>query len=426
MSLRPFRLATNRDWSKQHPRIRTPRPLVDRFNLGNLHPNKEWWRERRVAPATFMGFPDVTKADVRGGALYTEQMDAATLAVIVDKCVEEKILNSDFWAKFSWRTQQLCPKLSETEVAYLFRGFSRADWFDSHLALSLWGRIDWLLPRFPLGDLSVVVEGFANPKFRNDRYERKVLQHMLLLVEARSDWTPDELVRAAASLANGGSVDIRKKILEKISTVLDSADLSLVGLDRQARALQAFANLEAGHLSEGIFAILRDLKESGKLQQKPRETLGDESVLIASCLVRMGFWSIERSLISDLLVEFYDGIYKLSHASLLEALTNLMGSESCLILPSDHEEILLRRIGREAYKFPPETACRVISGLVKAKVGASTLAAEAVAECVTRLGVTGLDGLSNDLILALKSDLEKIPDKSSDVMAMIEIVTLLE
>jgi hypothetical protein len=219
-----FRLPTERNWSKQHPRIRTPRPLVDRFNLGRLHPSKEWWRERRIAPATFMGFPDVTKAEVQGGSLYTEQMDAPTLAVIVDKCVQEGIKNEEFWAKFSWRTQQLCPKISETEIAYLFRGFSRADWFDSHLALSLWGRIDWLLPRFNLGDLSVVVEGFRNPKFRNERYEKKVLDQMLLLVEAKHDWTSDELLRAARSLGfiepDASSIEIRKNIQERIGAQL--------------------------------------------------------------------------------------------------------------------------------------------------------------------------------------------------------------
>ena len=101
----PFRVPTDRNWSKQHPRIRTPRPLVDRFNLGSLHPNKEWWRERRIAPATFMGFPDVSKAEVRGGSLYVEQMDAATLAVIVDKCVRDKICNEEFFSKFFQKLQ---------------------------------------------------------------------------------------------------------------------------------------------------------------------------------------------------------------------------------------------------------------------------------------------------------------------------------
>lgn len=242
--LGPFRLPTERNWSKQHYKIRTPRPLVDRFNLGNLHPNKEWWRERRLAPATFMGFPDVTKAEVRGGSLYTEQMDAPTLAVIVDKCVEEGIKNEDFWAKFSWRAQQICPKLSETDLAYLFRGFSRADYFESHLVLSLWGRTDWLLPRFGLADLSVLVEGYANHRFRNDRYELKVLDHMLLLIEARSDWTTEELVKAAAALGYESSESgwaVQVKILDKLRKQLESADLTGIPVEKMNEALSSFS-----------------------------------------------------------------------------------------------------------------------------------------------------------------------------------------
>lgn len=208
-----------------------------------------------------MGFPDVSKAELRGGSLYTEQMDAATLAVIVDKCVEEGIRNEEFWAKFSWRAQQICPKLSETEVAYLFRGFSKADWFDSHLALSLWGRIDWILPRFGLGDISVVVEGFKNPRFRNERYERNVLQHMLLLVEAKRDWTGDELVRAARCVglidSGASSIEIRKKILEHVTTLLTECDLSLVEVGKVVGALDSFTVLGCEHLRERILAITR-------------------------------------------------------------------------------------------------------------------------------------------------------------------------
>ena len=56
------------------------------------HNEKEWWRERRLAPATFMGFPDPSKQDLRGGSMYIEQMDAVTLAVVIDKCVNEGLL----------------------------------------------------------------------------------------------------------------------------------------------------------------------------------------------------------------------------------------------------------------------------------------------------------------------------------------------
>ena len=44
-----------------------PRPLVDQFDLSKEQKEKQWWRERPLAPATFFGFPDVTKIGLRGG-----------------------------------------------------------------------------------------------------------------------------------------------------------------------------------------------------------------------------------------------------------------------------------------------------------------------------------------------------------------------
>ena len=222
----PFRLPTEGNWAKQHPRIRTPRPLVDRFNLGNLHPNKEWWRERRHAPTTFMGFPDIALAEVRGGSLYIEQMDAATLAVVVEKCVssqsrEDNLYWNDVWMKLRWRAQQLTNSLGETDLAYLFRGFSRSSQpADPHLLLSLWARTDFLLPRFSLPDLSVLVEGYANTHFVSPKYQGRVLVHMLDLVENRPGWTPDELCKAAVALGHtqGGT---QKRIMHAISHQLE-------------------------------------------------------------------------------------------------------------------------------------------------------------------------------------------------------------
>ena len=425
----PFRLPTERNWSKQHPRLRTPRPLVDRFNLGNLHPNKEWWRERRIAPATFMGFPDVSKAEIRGGALYTEQMDAATLAVIVDKCVKDGITNADFWAQFSWRTQQLCPKISETEAAYIFRSFSRADWFDSHLALSLWGRIDWLLPRFMLGDISVVVEGFLNPRFRNERYERKVLQHMLLLVEARKDWTAEELCRAAASVglieAGASSIDIRRAILEKTAVLMETADLSLVGVDRLARALHSFAFLEISNQPEVLFAIVRDLKDSGKLMEKKRALLGEQSVSLCSSLVKLGFSSVEKNLIADLLTDYYDNIYILSHSGLLDAvrMQSLLNEDHAHFLPKDHADVLFLRVSREGYKLDKHMACEMVASLARLN-SSSPVAKEALQECLARVAAVGVDGVHIHIRQNLRSALESTSDKSNDVKALIEILSL--
>ena len=427
--LGPFRLPTDRNWSKQHPRIRTPRPLVDRFNLGNMHPNKEWWRERRIAPATFMGFPDVTKAELVGGSLYTEQMDAATLAVIVDKCVLEGITNAEFWAKFSWRCQQIINSITETDAAYLFRGFSRANFFDSHLALSLWGRIDWLLPKVNLSDASVIIEGFNNPKYRNARYEHRVLAHMQLLVEARDDWTPMELCKAAAAV---GQVDsgnqLRQRILRTVASKLPNADLTLVDTRVLAGVLEAFATLNVKDELEALLAIARDLEESGKLTKRNRGAAGDEAVRILTALAKLGFVELHPSLCQELAADYFDNIYKLSHDSLLKA-ASLVLRKTVLQLPENHREVLLRRIARECYKLPSELACRMLTALLDASPlngdEMTNLTQECVSECLVRLAQTGVEGVDPSVLLETRRAIESCPSKTEDMNILLQVIALL-
>lgn len=398
--LGPFRVPTDRNWAKQHPRIRTPRPLVDRFNLGNLHPNKEWWRERRIAPATFMGFPDITKAELRGGSLYVEQMDSATLSVIVDKCVAEKIVNEDFWAKFSWRAQQLCPSISSnTDLAYLFRGFSRSGWFDSHLALSLWARIDWLLPSFELADLAVVVQGFHRDAYINSRYEEKVLSHMLLLVEVRRDWNAEELFQAASSLAynNTTSIGKRREIMFEISKNLDGMNFSLVSVELIASFLRSFALLWAGQNIPSVTVlhqITADLRNSGKLFD------GDLATSILLSLFQTGLALLEAPLITQLVPDMYDNIYRLSHGALVHALT--LSQMGVIESPSDFSDLVLLRLSREIYKMDPQNVCLVLSQLLR-----SGTAGMCVSECLARIASSGLEGVSRWILIDLQSAIEQ-------------------
>ena len=121
--------------------VRQPRALVDRFSMHREHREKEWWRERRLAPATFMGFPDVSKAALRGGSLYVEKMDSVTLAVILDKCVKEDWLDDEMWGKFCWHSQKLAVKMIEPDLCYTFRAFAKANKFQSNWFATYVGRI---------------------------------------------------------------------------------------------------------------------------------------------------------------------------------------------------------------------------------------------------------------------------------------------
>eukprot|EP00392_Amoebophrya_sp_AT5.2_P016054 g16293.t1 len=194
--LRHYLPPTNRTWALQNYRIRQPRPLVDRFNLKREHREKEWWRERRIAPATFMGFPDVSKFALRGGSLYTEQMDAQTLAVILDKLVADgrekggthTAAEQEMWEQFSWRAQQLAMQTVEPDLCYIFRAFARADFLDTQFFCTYVGRLSRRLAYFTVKQTCIVLEGLlASPRFRNAKLEKKLCGHLAELLAVRDD-----------------------------------------------------------------------------------------------------------------------------------------------------------------------------------------------------------------------------------------------
>lgn len=412
----PFRVPTDRNWSKQHAKIRTPRPLVDRFNLGNLHPNKEWWRERRVAPATFMGFPDVTKAEVRGTSLYVEQMDAATLSVIVDKCANEGIKNQEFWAKFSWRAQQLCPTLLNTDVAYLFRGFSRGRWFDSHLALSLWARIDWLLPSFSLADLAVVAQGFNYHSYINERYHDKVFNHMLLLVEARDDWTVEELAQAASSLPGIFWTDKKSDILSNISKQLDGKDFSLIPIQLIASLIHSFSISDLP-TPPVLFQICAHLRESGKLADRTRIGIGDHAASLLVSLHKTGLSCTEPLLVSELIPDMYDNIFQLSHQGLMDALT--LSSLNVIESPKVFKSVLLLRLSREIHRMHPEIVCSILSILLHSGCQ------DCVSESLSRIAAVGIHQVSPFVLSELKSALNNITaPKTTELDSLTQLLAL--
>lgn len=290
---------SRRTWSKQHHRIRSPRPMVDRFDLSREQPHKEWWRERPVAPATFFGFPDVTKHGLRGGSLYVEQMDSVTLAVLADKCLKEKIWDPEIWMKFAWRAQQLASRTHEPDLCYLFRAFARADWFDQNLLTTYLGRIHRRLHGFQLADVTVVLEAFANPRFRQSTYLQKVFVHLALLLQHRDDATVGDLARCCVALqaVRPLSPELSNELTEALQLLAEALllrDLSELNAARMVAAINSYvtwglvsaecvAPSKASH--DLCWALVRELR--GQLRNHGRERPEDLAVL-ASALARGG------------------------------------------------------------------------------------------------------------------------------------------
>ncbi|CAE7238951.1 unnamed protein product [Symbiodinium pilosum] len=311
-------LVSRRTWSKQHYRIRTPRPLTDKFDLSRVQPQKEWWRERRVAPATFFGFPDVTKAGLRGGSLYTEQMDAVTLAVLADKCVQEKVWDPEIWLKFSWRAQQLSTRTQEPDLCYIFRAFARADWFDQNLLTTYLGRLHRRLPQFQLPDVAVLLEAFENSRFRQGEYLQRSLTHMALLLQHRDDAGVEDLARTCVALRNLRpqpaviAVEVRAGLLLLAEALLlrELSELSpsqAIGV-MDALVCWGLVNSERPQSSNAAadlcWSLARELK--GKLRSAGRENPEDLALLaMALSSGKIDYQELWQELVTNLELEMH-------------------------------------------------------------------------------------------------------------------------
>lgn len=388
---------SRRTWSKVHHRIRVPRPMVDRLDIARELPQKEWWRERRVAPATFFGFPDVTKKAIRGGELYVEQMDAVTLAVLADKCVQEHIKDPEIWERFAWRAQQLCSRTHEPDLCYIFRAFARMDWFDRNLLTTYLGRLHRRLGSFQLPDAVVFLEAFANPRFRQGSYLNKVLTHLALLLQHRDDATAEDLARCCAALRQlwPQPPDLASEILislELLSEGLLLRELSELDVRRMVQIVDACStwgllSSEGSRRSTSAcdlsWALARELK--GRLRVHSKESPGD----LATLALAMGNGPLAHV---DLWRELLDCLPAVAHRlSGPDAAAALHGVAKGAARGRRLYEALGRRLAEEGSHLSALDCARAAGGLFRTSARKSSEPLNAVFERVLHLGLENFD-----------------------------------
>ncbi|CAK9081984.1 unnamed protein product [Durusdinium trenchii] len=350
---------SRRNWSLQHHRIRIPRPMTDRFDLSRAQPQKEWWRERRIAPATFFGFPDVTKAGLRGGSLYVEQMDAVTLAVLTDKCVQEDIWDPEMWMKFAWRAQQLCARTHEPDLCYIFRAFARADWFDQNFLTTYLGRLHRRLPMFQLPDVAVLLEAFANPRFRQGEYLQRSLTHVGLLLQHRDDASVEDLAKTCIALRDlhPQPENISSEVKTSLQLAAEALLLRELSELSPTQAIQVLSSMTHWGLVNSEFpqtsnapadlswTLARELK--GKLRNAGRENAEDLAVLAMALLVG----EIQHSeLWQELVINLEFEMHRLSAS---QAATAAFAASKFGYRGAKLFENAARRLAEEAHKMSP-------------------------------------------------------------------------
>uniref|UniRef100_A0A0G4IFF8 FAST kinase leucine-rich domain-containing protein n=1 Tax=Chromera velia CCMP2878 TaxID=1169474 RepID=A0A0G4IFF8_9ALVE len=290
---------SKRDWSYQNRKVFTPRPLVENFAYGRLHPQKEWWRERKLTPDTFMGFPDIAKISLRGGSLYQEQMDPVTLSVILDRMVQMGIDDEDVWRKLCHRAQQIAHKTTEPDLCYIYRAIAQGDWFDLYFFTTFLGRIQRRLPYFTVLDCAVVIEAMGEPKFRHGSTLQAVLRHLELMVDRRDDHKAVDLAVAAEALrllprsahspspfplhSDPAPMPLtERRILSKIGKALLTSELGDVPLSLCIAVLDSLAahRLPAGELG---WALVQEIRRHRRDEMEETDVNDLVALLRALC-----------------------------------------------------------------------------------------------------------------------------------------------
>eukprot|EP00747_Dinoflagellata_sp_TGD_P212231 gnl/TRDRNA2_/TRDRNA2_85355_c0_seq1.p1 gnl/TRDRNA2_/TRDRNA2_85355_c0~~gnl/TRDRNA2_/TRDRNA2_85355_c0_seq1.p1 ORF type:complete len:668 (-),score=105.51 gnl/TRDRNA2_/TRDRNA2_85355_c0_seq1:36-1988(-) len=409
-------------WAKQHHRIRTPRPLVDRFMLGKERVEKEWWRERRVAPATFFGFPDVTKHGIHGGSLYVEQMDSVTLAVLADKCVKENITDPQIWDKFSWRAQQLSTRTHEPDLVYIFRAFARADWFDQNMLTTYLGRLHRRLPQFQLPDVAVLLEAFANPRFRQSTYLQRTLTHLSLLLQHRDDAEAESLARTCVALRGLWplSPDLAREVLGELELLAEALllrDLTEIGTGQAIKVIECYVTWGLLHnertssnhsnaSTDLCWTLVRDLR--GQLRAHAEEEPEDLAVLALA----MATGGLAHE---ELWQELSRALEKVAHqlAGPAAAAAAFGSAKGGLRSPSLYTG-LARRIGERRMELEPMDCARGAAAFLRLP---GPLAQEAVlcGPILDRTLEIGLENFEPEALSLLLDALARSPPKADGV-----------
>ncbi|XP_952584.1 uncharacterized protein TA11500 [Theileria annulata] len=198
-----YNFLAKKTWSKQNPLFKTPRPLVEPYNLGRLHPDKEWWNlpKKGLKPDTFMGFPDVLNIEKHGGSLYTHCMDSSTLSMVVYRCIDNGITDIEIWNKLTLQALKLAMSLDTYVISILFLYFSLSCHYDHKFVSTFVGRILATLDQFTLEECSNVILAMDNPKYYHEGTFNYVMKHAENIC-LKGNLNPVECLRFLSSLKN--------------------------------------------------------------------------------------------------------------------------------------------------------------------------------------------------------------------------------
>ncbi|KAF8820997.1 hypothetical protein IE077_002576, partial [Cardiosporidium cionae] len=214
---------------------------------------------------------------------------------VLDKCLKEDIKNPSLWTDLCWRAQQICHHLSEPFSLYIFRAFSRGDWYDHYFFLTFLGKMQQRLLTYRLRDCAYVVEAMCNPKFRENRFVfvclslyflsmgredtkrgsnsmkcnvkkkrflQNIFEHAQALLTHRSDISTEDICYFLGALRF--LEDPPVSLVIKMGESLRQRDLRCIKFSYRVEALEAFASIDFSGSKEILDTLVQTLKNEYK------------------------------------------------------------------------------------------------------------------------------------------------------------------
>ena len=187
---------------------------MDSLDLRAHHVKKQWWRERRLSPISHLGHPDYAHSSNHGISSYVEQMDTATLILIVSEAkkygVDAKILS-----EWSLRAQRLSHDLSAVETSTLISGFTNLAYGDSLLYTTLIARLRRLCPTMTLSESGLSLLSVLKVT-RHESIKIDLAARTVQVVLERDDHKAESLLHSFIALSQLDRNSSRSKALSKI------------------------------------------------------------------------------------------------------------------------------------------------------------------------------------------------------------------
>ncbi|KJP88490.1 hypothetical protein AK88_01769 [Plasmodium fragile] len=285
VSKRHYNPPSKRKWSKQNDKYKTRRPLAENSNVHKINIKGEYWKQTHVnkqfvvengnqdminekTSLNFFGYPNISLHNKLGGSLYIEQMDEITLCVIMNKCIQENIMESCIWKNLLNRCTRIAHKVNGNVLSYIFKYASQAIFYNHYFFLTMLGNISTNLYSLNIKNCANILYAMNNNNsYYNEEIYKKVVEHSSLLILNRNDIDINSVLSLISSFytfnssgingcnSDGGNcLGVRKNVnnayllFDSIAKTFNRYDLDLSEIDSVCSALLVYCQLDRVNL----------------------------------------------------------------------------------------------------------------------------------------------------------------------------------